>query len=237
MRNSRQRELSALGIKIKDKIAAPGIDLYQASLSGQDLLVWCERRFGITWPILVAFLISQNVSFEAIRVSDRVYLVTGKDAERILGSLSDQLLDARRKEIFIRDLGFMKEKSQRRFELRNIVLPVLVLVSVLLAATYLSPRNGTEAGVVAHLCVADLSGSKLEKWLGEELSRAGPINPTTTLRLDTPDGSVQISATQAIGTISFLTVKMECASGSKRQASFRYDLAAKTKPTLLEDEN
>lgn len=231
MRNS--REFAALGITLKRSISRPECFQYLATASNHELLILGERRFGLTWPVMAEFFRQNNIHYETLKISDRVYLVLSAEAESSLDELSTHLKIARDREIFIGDLGFVDGKSKPQFEFRSLALPVTALVVVMLTAIALTPKSEESEPVSDPVCLTEMSPNQLERWLGSELSSLGALTPKGQINVESLEGAAQILVSDAIGSTVLLSVELRCVSGAKKSASFRYDLKAKSNPAVI----
>jgi len=223
MRLGQIRALDAMGFRLGKRIRVPFIECFE--VQEQDLVLLYVGPFAPTWPTLLMALGQLDPRARPIEVGGRVLLLVA-DSPALRGKLTELIRNARlvrKSEVLLEGTGFISSSIQRRFEPRQLVLPAIALLIVVIGLVLIpkqSPPVSSEAENLAEpVCPIQLSEADRKAWLTELLGQK-PLTESSSVIYQSDLASVSVSVSEAIGSQVALRAIITCSD--EQEATFLY---------------
>jgi hypothetical protein len=228
MRQIQLRTLAAQGITVQQSVRIKGLSAYQAQDDrGRKLIVLSGALLGTSWAAIGNALESQSIEF-TIMTLGRPHLLA-VDTSQLRSVLEDIELASKRSrsdEVFVKDVGFLVSGLSRKFDVRALIAPALLLLLTLGLATsqQLEPvaLEDPEPEATLLTCALDMVESEFNSWLKTQIS-GREVSSARTFVIRTDLGEINMEIEQSLGSTQFVTGVFNCEDNRSKRFQFRTD--------------
>jgi hypothetical protein len=227
MRQAHLRTLATRGIEVLSHLKIQGLEVHEAiDAQGLRMLIFRGGVLGPNWASVGFLLELQDIKYSLLDLG-KTYLLS-KDSQQLRLFLSQVHRLSRassREEVFIQDVGFLISTIPKKFDVRTINTPSLILGVILLVwslqlSTPEPEVESVEPGISLG-CALDLTESEFRDWFNDQLSNSMAQGSELVIQSDL--GLVTIQIAQSLGSTQLINARVECQDGKTQSYQFRTD--------------
>lgn len=130
-----------------------------------------------------------------------------------------------REEVFIQDVGFLISDLPKKFDVRTLIAPSLILGVTLLvwSSLFSSPMLEVESvePTISISCALDFTETEFRDWFKDQVRNASTEGSELIIQSDL--GLVTIQIEQSLGSTQLINARVECPDGRTQSYQFRTD--------------
>lgn len=226
MKQSLLRGLDASGLTVADQLRTRSLTaLVSEDPSGNCWLVIYPNPLKTSWPVIHRFLAEQELSPQLIRISGEVLIAVAESsaAKKVLAGFDRRAKLATKSEIYLEGKGFGKTNLSKKFEVKFLIGPLVILGLTLGIAISSQPVTPPQEESVAS-CRTKVSPNTLGKFLEGKLENNSELQRFGVTNFEYELASVEVTQGSGVGDLVLLQATISCPDGTGSSYSYRYNL-------------
>lgn len=227
MRQAHLRYLATRGIEVLSSPKIQGLAVHEAiDGQGSKLLIFCGGALGPNWVSIGFLLEQQGIKHSLLHLGKTYFLSPDSQELRLfLGQVHRLSRASVREQVFIQDLGFLISGLPKKFDVRTLIAPSLILGVTLLvwSSQLFSPMLEVESvePTISISCALDLTEAEFRDWFKNQVRNTTAEGSELVIQSDL--GLVTIQIEQSLGSTQLINARVECPDERTQSYQFRTD--------------